>query len=189
MADEKEQKEVVPVDETALSSVNTQALAAESLDLINKIIATTDPNLTKDLTYLFNVNQNKKTMGRQNKLNELLDIITDEAISRFSTHPEEIANQEVFQGLKTVADMIERGQKQINGANEAPLIQINQQKNEVNLGDGTQLPRASREKVKAFVLQALQMAKATGNIDIISEETPEEPDVVIEAEEETKNDN
>lgn len=157
MADEKD---IVPAEEAGLPAVDSHALKAESLDLINQIIAATDPKLTKDLTYLFNVNQNKKTMVRQNKLNDLLDIITDQAIRRFSEHPEEIANQELFTGLKTVQEMIEKSQKQVTGAADAPLIQINQQNNEVNVGEGAQLPRAARERVKAFVLQALKTAGA-----------------------------
>lgn len=157
MADEKD---IVPVDEAGLPVVDSHALKTESLELINQIITATDPKLTKDLTYLFNINQNKKTMVRQNKLNDLLDIITDQAIQRFSEHPEEIANQELFTGLKTVQEMIEKSQKQVTGAAEAPLIQINQQNNEVNVGEGQQLPRAARERVKAFVLQALKTAGA-----------------------------
>jgi len=44
---------------------------------LQELIATTDIDRTKDLTYLFNINQNKKTTVRISKLNELLDMITN----------------------------------------------------------------------------------------------------------------
>jgi hypothetical protein len=59
-------------------------------------------------------------------------------------------------GLKIVQDIIERGQKQIEGVKETPLIQINQQTNSVNIGDSqASLNRESREKVKNAVLSLL----------------------------------
>ena len=41
-----------------VSLINTEDLDKESLDIINQIIAESDLEKTKDLTYLFNVNQN-----------------------------------------------------------------------------------------------------------------------------------
>ncbi len=133
-----------------------QSLNEESKALIEQIIAETDEQKAKDLTYLFNANQNKKTMVRVNKLSDLLDTITDQALTRFTNRPDEISNKELFDGLKVVQDLIERGQKQVSGAGETPLIQINQQTNEVNVG-GSQstLNRDSRERVKAAVLGLL----------------------------------
>ena len=132
-------------------------LNAESQALIEQIIAETDEQKTRDLTQLFNANQNKKTMVRVNKLSELLDTITDQAITRFTARPDEISNKELFDGLKVVNDLIERGQKQVSGAGEAPLIQVNQQTNEVNIGtsSGSNLNRDSRERVKAAVISLL----------------------------------
>lgn len=144
--------------EKALSviDIDVASLNEESKALINKIIAEVDINKTKDLTYLFNVNQNKKTMVRVNKLNELLDVITDQAVVRFTSRPDEISNKELIDSLKTIQDLIERGQKQVSGVTETPLIQINQQTNEVNVGDTTKtLSRDSRERVKNAVLSLL----------------------------------
>ena len=96
-------------------------------------------------------------MVRVNKLSDLLDTITDQALARFTARPDEISNKELFDGLKIVQDLIERGQKQVSGAGETPLIQINQQTNEVNLGTtaSSNLNRDSRERVKAAVLGIL----------------------------------
>lgn len=157
-------------EETGLA-VPTIDLNEESLALINKIIAETDTDKTRDLTYLFNANQNKKTMVRVNKLSDLLDTITDQALARFTTRPDEISNKELFDGLKIVQDLIERGQKQVSGAGETPLIQVNQQTNEVNIGGSpSSLNRDSRERVKAAVLGFLNSLNA--------QETPAEDDII-----------
>jgi hypothetical protein len=85
-------------------------------------------------------------------------------------------------GLKIVQDIIERGQKQVAGVTETPLIQINQQNNEVNIGDSTTagLSRESRDKVKNAVnalLSSLTVKKPVQN-PINMEEDPN----VIQAE-------
>ena len=154
--------------ENALVTVNTDELNKESLEIINQIIAEQDIDKTKDLTYLFNINQNKKTIVRANKLNELLDVLTDAAVDRFTSRPDEISNQELMQGLKIVQDLIEKSQKQVNGVNEQqPLIQINQQNNTLEVGGakGT-LNRDSRERVKNAVLDLLSgITSATEEAD------------------------
>ena len=162
MSDEiKDLIEDEAVDEVeAGTSLAIQAkpdLNAESLALISQIIAEQDEQKTRDLTHLFNANQNKKTMVRVNKLSDLLDTITDQALARFTSRPDEISNKELFDGLKIVQDLIERGQKQVSGAGEAPLIQINQQNNDVNIGGSpSTLSRDSRERVKSAVLGLLE---------------------------------
>lgn len=144
-------------EETSLVVAGPSSLNDESKALIEQIIAETDEQKVRDLTHLFNANQNKKTMARVNKLSDLLDTITDQALERFTARPDEISNKELFDGLKTVQDLIERGQKQVAGAGETPLIQINQQNNEVNVGgsSASTLNRDSRERVKAAVMGLL----------------------------------
>jgi hypothetical protein len=161
--------ETILQDESGLIStestdlvVNAPDLNEESLALLNQIIAETDEGKASDLTHLFNLNQNKKTMIRVNKLSDLLDTITDQALTRFTKRPDEISNKELFDGLKIVQDLIERGQKQVSGSGERPLIQVNQQTNEVNIGDTTNsLSRDSRERVKSAVLGLLESINAT----------------------------
>ena len=167
-------------DSTDLAVVdNIPNLNEESLALINQIIAETDTDKAKDLTYLFNVNQNKKTMIRVNKLSDLLDTITDQALARFTSRPDEISNKELFDGLKVVQDLIERGQKQVSGAGEMPLIQFNQQTNEVNIGSSpSNLSRDSRERVKSAVLGLLNNLTAQPSN---TEETIEENIITVDA--------
>ena len=148
--------EPLPVAETATEWSNKEILNNEALQIIDKVIIEQDPAKTKDLTYLFNANQNKKAMVRVNKLGELLDTMTDQALTRFTKKPDEISNQELLQGMKVVQDIIDKGQKQISGVSEVPLIQINQQNNELNIGDGqTALSKESRDKVKNAVMSLL----------------------------------
>lgn len=165
--------ELGPSQETNVSASTelstTSSLNAESLALIEQIIAEKDEQKTKDLTYLFNANQNKKTMVRVNKLSDLLDTITDQALARFTTRPDEISNKELFDGLKVVQDLIERGQKQVSGAGETPLIQFNQQNNEVKIeGAASTLSRDSRERVKSAVMGLLD-SLATKQTEVVAE--------------------
>jgi hypothetical protein len=143
----EEQAAVVPYDTTSLN--------AESLALLNQIIAESDETKTRDLTYLFNMNQNKKTMVRMDKLSGLQDNLVDQFVRRIAERPDEISNKELMDGLKIVQDILERGQRQVSGADEPqPFIQINSQDNSVNVG-ATELPRESRDKVKNAVLGLL----------------------------------
>jgi hypothetical protein len=166
--------------ETGIIPVSTIRLNEESQALIEQIISETDEQKSRDLTQLFNANQNKKTMVRVNKLSDLLDTITDQALARFTTRPDEISNKELFDGLKTVQDLIERGQKQVSGAGETPLIQVNQQTNEVNIGGAAgNLNRDSRERVKSAVLSLLNSITtpapmATDIVEVEAEEIIEE---------------
>lgn len=178
-------QEEADTTETELATVPTVDLNQESLALISQIIAETDEQKTRDLTQLFNANQNKKTMVRVNKLSDLLDTITDQALARFTARPDEISNKELFDGLKVVQDLIERGQKQVSGAGEIPLIQVNQQNNEVTIGGApSNLSRDSRERVKSAVLGLLESIATTAA-------TPTDENIIevdpVEVEEEDNN--
>lgn len=158
---------------TALTIVNADDLNQESLALINQIIAESDIEKTKDLTHLFNINQNKKTMIRIDKLSGLQDHLVDQFARRIAERPDEISNKELMDGIRIVQDIIERGQKQVEGVAQTPLIQFNQQNNSVNLGDSSpQLSKESRDRVKNAVL---------GLLSGLSKSLPNEPvDTAIE---------
>lgn len=176
---------VTEQEETSLTLPSID-LNEQSLALIEQIIAEPDKQKAAELTQLFNENQNKKTMVRVNKLSDLLDTITEQALTRFTARPDEISNKELFDGLKIVQDLIERGQKQVSGPIDTPLIQFNQQTNEVNIGSaGSELNRESRERVKNAVLGLLnsisnstQTALEVEDSDIVTvEEKTQESDL------------
>lgn len=173
-------EETTSSNSTALTTINAEDLNKESFDLINQIIAESDIEKTKDLTYLFNINQNKKTMIRVDKLSGLQDNLVDQLVRRISERPDEISNKELMDGLKIVQDIIERGQKQVAGVTETPLIQINQQNNEVNIGDQTAagLTRESRDKVRNAVNALLASLTPKAPVNPKVEEDPN----VIQAE-------
>jgi len=172
----------VEIEESETGLVPVVTLNEESAALIERIIAETDEQKAKDLTQLFNANQNKKTMVRVNKLSDLLDTITDQALARFTARPDEISNKELFDGLKIVQDLIERGQKQVSNAGETPLIQINQQTNEVNLGgSSSNLSRDSRERVKSAVISLLSsITNAQTTVETPTEELQIEDETIQE---------
>lgn len=153
-----EQQEKTPAETTtALAILDTEKLNKESVEIINAIISEQDVEKAKDLTYLFNINQNKKTMVRIDKLSELQDNLVAQFSQRVEERPDEISNQELMNALKIVQDIIERGQKQISGVNEQPLIQINQQTNSVNVGDeAVGLSRESKQRVANVVSDLLK---------------------------------
>lgn len=174
---------------TELAQINTADLSKESMVILNQIIAEQDPVKTKDLTYLFNQNQNKKTMARMNKLNDLVDTLVDKFIDRANNRPDEMTTTEIINGMKTASDLIDKGQKSINNEPEsAPLIQINSQDNSVNVGasndPANKLSRESKDKVKNAVLDLLNSISATNK--------PEEADIIdltVEKKETEENDN
>ena len=89
MAEEAKEKvetiEKTPAETTtALAILDTDKLSKESVELINALIAESDIEKTKDLTYLFNINQNKKTMVRMDKLSELQDRLVAQFSKRIS---------------------------------------------------------------------------------------------------------
>jgi len=151
-----ENEEAAGEQTTALTTLNSADLQIEAEKILNELITETDINKAKDLTYLFNLNQNKKTMVRVNKQSELLDILTDTTINRVKKAPDNLSNDDLNKLMKTVADLIEKGQNQINRTENAPLIQVNQQNNEINMEGKSGLNRDSREKVKNAVMALLK---------------------------------
>ena len=79
-------------------------LNKEAQEIIERIVAEKDTKKAQELTQLFNDNQNKKTMIRVNKLSDLLDTITDQALVRFTARPDEISNKELscHQGCRNI---------------------------------------------------------------------------------------
>lgn len=154
------EEELENTQEQALvvAEVNTAPLKQEATEILNKLIAETDPDKAKDLTALFNINQNKKTLARTNKMSDLLDILADQAMNRMTEHPDEISNKELFEGMKTIQSLIEHGQDQVNEQPDT-FIQINP--TEVNVVNGDALNRDSRERVKNAVLSLLNNLQNT----------------------------
>ena len=136
-------------------------LAKESNDLTEQIIAEKDPNKLQDLTSLFKQNQLKKNLVRSNKLNNLLEIIDDEVITRVTTRPESIKDQDLLNYMKTTQQSI---QDSFNTFEQMPVIQVNNIENSVNINNG--LSKESREVVINKVNEILAQLKPKEVIDV-----------------------
>ena len=165
MVDEKPQNELENVEASARDLALIE-LDNDTKNILNQIIVETDTEKTKDLTNLFNINQTKKTMVRVDKLSQLMDTLTDNAIKRYQEHPDEMTNQEIFIGLKTIQDIIEKSRRQVMGADEKPFIQINQQNNDFS-GTKQAQTKDSRERVMnavSAILQGIMPQQQSGGI-------------------------
>ncbi len=156
-------------ESTALVAIDTKGLSVEARRLLNELIVETDNEKTKDLTYLFNVNQAKKTMVRIDTLGELEDKLIALLHKRVVERPDEMTTQETLTAIKTIQDAIERSNKVVSGGDDKPpLIQINQQDNSVNV-DGTSTTRDSRQRVQNVIN------------DVLKELMPEDSKTVVDA--------
>lgn len=143
-----------------------------------KQIAKTDNKTELDSLYdAFKINDTKKNVFRVNKLNELLDKITEEASARFENRPGEMSNKEVIDYMNAVSNQIDRSKNTLNQIKDVNLTQVNNTVN-VNIDNKeTTLSRESREKVIDFIKDILKNSQENTAIDkdnVIEAEVAEE---------------
>lgn len=136
---------------TQAKGVNTSELFRQGNDLTTKIIEETNPDELDNLTKLFTLNQKKKQIARTNKLSNLLELVDDEVINRFTQFPEAIENDDLLKYWKTTQETINQHNQD---EQELPHIQINNQTN-VNI-NSSGLDRESRAKVLEAVQEILK---------------------------------
>lgn len=156
--------------------VNLIPLDESNTKLAQEIINEQDLDKVKDLTHMFNLNQAKKNVLRVIKLNSLLDKVSDQMLERFTTQPGAFSNSDLLNYMQVTQSAIDRAQKALNLVDETPAIQINQQVNNINVGDG--LDRDSRERIKDAVNAILKKTSQL-NLDL----SKDEEEVVIIKEE------
>ena len=100
-------------------------------------------------------------------------MINNQVIERFTRRPDAISNKELLDYMQAVQTSIDKSQKSINTVDTSPLVQINNNKNEINLNVGSELDREGREKVLSIVQSLMQLSQE-GN----STESLEEPLIV-----------
>jgi hypothetical protein len=133
--------------------------------IVDNIMNSDDPDNIKQLISGFNLNQSKKSVLRILKLNNLLDLVTEETLKRYQKHPDEISNKELIDCMTVVSAQIEQSQKTVNGIIDKPAIQINQQKNEYNVNVVPTLTKDQRENVIDIVTQIINTAQQKQNKD------------------------
>lgn len=188
VAENKEEAEItnqpLPIVEINSAKEIRDVLDSESLAIVNNIV-----NVKDNKDYLaqldkFNLNMSKKNLLRILRMNELFDIVSDEAIERVSKHPDELTTLEIISYLKTSQDAITNSKK-AEVAETASPITLNQQNNTVNVTVNTEegiTDRRSKEKVMDAVSKLLNLSLQNLNAENNSIIIDEQDTIVEEAE-------
>ena len=154
-------EEEIMDEATELATVSKYAkLVKEGNDIADKIINASTTDELNEVTNLFLANQRKKDMIRSHKLSILLGIIDDEVINRFTDRPEDFDNTELLNYMNSTQRNIDSITRSLD---EKPIVQINNQHNEINIG-GSSLNRESRVKVLNAVQDILNSLQ-DGDVD------------------------
>lgn len=156
-------------DRALVPSEASNALFKSTNELVDQIIAETDTDKLNDLTELFELNTRKKNIARINKLSNLQELVDDEVILRFTSEPETFDNDQLLKYMDSMQKNISAMQQSLN---QVPVIQINNQKNEIHVNESG-LDRESRKKVLDAVRAILEDAE-TNIVEVEGEETWEE---------------
>ena len=132
--------------------------------LVDQLIQEEDPDKTKEMINLFNINMAKKNTLRVIKVNELLDKVNDEAIRRLDDYPELMNHSDLLNYMKSAQLQLDKSMENIKSINEVPSIQLNQD-NSVNINiEKSELSRDSRERVLKAVQDFLAQSENADNI-------------------------
>lgn len=159
MTDEKNVNlpEELAKDELLPTEIDVVPLEQETAKVLNNIVKAETTEELKAQVDMFSLNMAKKNAVRIAKLQNLLDNVTDQALIRAEKHPGEFSNKELLDYMKITQDQINNAQFNIENIGEKPMIQINNQKNEVSINMDSGLTRESKTKVidaiKALVQQ------------------------------------
>jgi len=143
-----------------------EKLYLESSELVDQIIKETDPDKIEEMTKIFSLTQRKKDIARIDKLSKLLNLVDDEVANRLVDTPESFRNDDLIKYMSTTQQTITSLE---NNLTNKPLIQINNQKNEININDSG-LNRESRQKVLDTVMKILNNYNNPDIIDVEEEE-------------------
>lgn len=146
-----------------------KTLDKSTLEIVEQIVNEQDVNQIKDLTNLFNLNQQKKNIVRLVQLNDLMDKVNEEALDRIENSKYDISTKELLDFMKIVQNNIEVSQKNVTEATNQPMIQINQQNN-FDLG----LSEESKNKILNTVNAILNLSTDDNVIEADIEEIDEE---------------
>ena len=151
-----------------------EILNNQTQTIAEQIMNETSLDKVKDLTHLFNINMSKKNALRVMAMDNLVDKVTSQIEARFEKYPDNFSNTELLNYLQVLQNSIDKASKNLNLVEESPAIQLNQ--NNVNINIVDNMSRESRERVAAFLKQALsgQIKNEEESTTIILEEEVEE---------------
>jgi hypothetical protein len=103
---------------------------------------------------------------RVNKMNDLLDKVTDQVIERFEKRPDNFSNDDLIKYMQVTENAIDRANKNLNLVEETPAIQL-MQNNQVNINIDSGLDRDGRERVMDAVRAILSKASIPVEADVV----------------------
>ena len=160
MSEEKNEITIYKEEKSLENQVDSTAA-----ELSKQIAKAESKNELDSLYDVFKINDAKKNVFRINKLNNLLDKVTDEAIARFENRPGEMSNKEVIDYMNAVQNQIDKSKSIVDETKNINLTQVN---NTVNVNINNEQPtltRESRERIVDFIKEILDNNKE--NTDII----------------------
>ena len=137
--------------------INIDPLKQKNINIAQQIVSEDDAESVKKLVTLFNANQQKKSVLRVLKLEELIDTITDKVKERVDKRADELTSQELLQCLQVITNSIEKANKDLSGIQDVPIISYSQN-NQINVNITDGLSRESREKITDVVRSILNKA-------------------------------
>ena len=162
---EEKKNEIVKYEETRVLEGKVDQV---SKDISRQIVDVNNKSELDSLYDAFKLNDTKKNVFRINKLNDLLDMVTDEAISRFKGGAWDMSNKEVIDYMNAVQGQIDRAKNTIDNIKDVNAIQVNKVNNTVNVNINNETPtlsRESREKVIDFVKEILTSVDKNDSIN------------------------
>lgn len=150
--------------------LDLEPLDTQTQQIAQEILNEDDIDKVKDLTNLFNLNAQKRNVMRVIKMNDLLDKVTDQVITRFEKRPDNFSNDDLIKYMQVTENAIDRASKHLNLVEETPPIQL-MQNNQVNINIDSGLDRESRERVMDAVRAIL--ASGTTNMQSLEEDLVE----------------
>ena len=139
--------------------LDLKPLDTQTQQIAKEILDETDIDKIKDLTNLFNLNAQKRNVMRVIKMNDLLDKVTDQVITRFEKRPDNFSNDDLIKYMQVTENAIDRASKHLNLVEETPPIQL-MQNNQVNINIGANLDRESRQRVADVVRAFLERSQS-----------------------------
>lgn len=166
--EKEEEKQLPEVKEEDLKTIVSQS----SKDILKQIIVSKDNEELKDLTQSFNLNQMKKEMLRAEELNNLQDLILKQAKERIENRGDEMSHRDLLDYYNTIQNGLDKTKQYAESINEKPLIQINNNKQEININNEIKNKDIDFNKIDNM-LKALLETKEDNIIDATIESKEE----------------
>lgn len=145
------------------------SLDKKSKEIVEEIVEEDDSEKLKNLVAIFNANQSKKDIVRNDVFSRLLDSISVQMLERFEKNPNAFSNKDLIEYLNAVKNAKSNKIDNI----EQPAIQNNTQINVAVVKDNA-LGRESKERVISTVQSILKRLSDEQSLKEIQDENVEE---------------